>query len=286
MKKILTFLGLVISVLLLSGCKNDSMDNIKIYTSVYPVEYVTEELYKDHAKIYNIYPRGIKPYDYKLTNKQINDYSESDLIIYNGLSIEKEYIVKMINKNKKLRIIDSTSNIEYNSSLDEVWINPSNILMMAQNVKEGLKEYINSTLLLEKIDENYEELKIKISSIDAELKEIVENSNKKTIIVQDDELTFLSKYGLNIYSLDKDTMTDKIFNDTKKAINEIGLKYIYVIKDNKTNDNVKALMEEYPDLQIIYIDPINNISTSDKNNGINYVSLMNDNLDKLKQELY
>lgn len=286
MKKILTFLGLVISVLLLSGCKNDSMDNIKIYTSVYPVEYVTEELYKDHAKIYNMYPRGINPYDYKLTNKQINDYSESDLIIYNGLSVEKEYIVKMINKNKKLRIIDSTSNIEYNSSLDEVWINPSNILMMAQNVKEGLKEYINSTLLLEKIDENYEELKIKISSIDAELKEIVENSNKKTIIVQDDELTFLSKYGLNIYSLDNDTMTDKIFNDTKKAINEIGLKYIYVIKDNKTNDNVKALMEEYPELQIIYIDPINNISTSDKNNGINYVSLMNDNLDKLKQELY
>ena len=130
MKRILTFLGLVITILLLSGCTNDSMDNITIYTSVYPVEFVTEELYKDHAKIFNMYPQGINPYNYKLTNKQISDYGESDLIVYNGLSVEKDYIVKMINNNKKLRIIDSTSNIEYTYGLDEIWINPSNVLMM------------------------------------------------------------------------------------------------------------------------------------------------------------
>lgn len=286
MKKILTFLGLVITIMLLSGCTNDSMDNITIYTSVYPVEFVTEELYKDHAKIFNMYPQGINPYNYKLTNKQISDYGESDLIVYNGLSVEKDYIVKMINNNKRLRIIDSTSNIEYTYGLDEIWINPSNVLMMAQNIKEGLKEYVNSTLIASEIDNNYEELKISISSIDAELKEMSENSDKKTILVQDDELTFLSKYGLTVYSLDEDTITDKIYSDSSKAIDDIGLKYIYILKDNKTNENVKKIMKEHSGLQILYIDPINNISTSDKNEGINYITIMNDNIDKLKQELY
>lgn len=286
MKKLLTFLGLVITIMLLSGCTNDSMDNITIYTSVYPVEFVTEELYKDHAKIFNMYPQGINPYNYKLTNKQISDYGESDLIVYNGLSVEKDYIVKMINNNKRLRIIDSTSNIEYTYGLDEIWINPSNVLMMAQNIKEGLKEYVNSTLIASEIDNNYEELKISISSIDAELKEMAENSDKKTILVQDDELTFLSKYGLTVYSLDEDTITDKIYSDSSKAIDDIGLKYIYILKDNKTNENVKKIMKEHSGLQILYIDPINNISTSDKNEGINYITIMNDNIDKLKQELY
>lgn len=286
MKKLLTFLGLVITITLLSGCTNDSMDNITIYTSVYPVEFVTEELYKDHAKIFNMYPQGINPYNYKLTNKQISDYGESDLIVYNGLSVEKDYIVKMINNNKRLRIIDSTSNIEYTYGLDEIWINPSNVLMMAQNIKEGLKEYVNSTLIASEIDNNYEELKISISSIDAELKEMAENSDKKTILVQDDELTFLSKYGLTVYSLDEDTITDKIYSDSSKAIDDIGLKYIYILKDNKTNENVKKIMKEHSGLQILYIDPINNISTSDKNEGINYITIMNDNIDKLKQELY
>ena len=33
---------------------------------------------------------------------KIKDYSTADLIIYNGLDIEKNYIAQMINKNKKL----------------------------------------------------------------------------------------------------------------------------------------------------------------------------------------
>lgn len=286
MKKIYKFLSLVIIILLFSGCTSDSMENITIYTSVYPIEYVTQELYKNHSKIYNMYPQGISPYTYKLTNKQINDYGNSDLIIYNGLSKEKDYIVKMINKNKNLKIIDATNKIEYTYSLDEIWMNPSNVLMISQNIKEGLKEYVNSTLLSEKIDKNYEELKINVSSLDADLKEMAENASDKNIIVQDNELTFLTKYGLNVISLDEDTITDKIFSDTEKLIKEGNIKYIYLLKEEEENKYTKKILEEFSNIKIIYIDPINNISTNDKNNGIDYISIMNDNIDKLKQELY
>ena len=286
MKRIISCVCLLIVIFLLSGCTSDSMDNITIYTSVYPVEYVTKQLYGNHAKIYNMYPQGINPYTYKLTNKQISDYGTSNLVIYNGLSEEKDYIVKMINNNKSLKIIDSTNNIEVTYSLEELWINPSNVLMMAQNIKEGLKEYVNSTLISSEIDSNYEELKINISSIDADIKEMVENASTKTIIVQNNEFKFLEKYGLTVVSLDDSTITDKVYSDTEKLITDENKKNIYVIKDQKPNKTVKKIMEEFPDLKIIEIDTINNISTSDKNEGINYITIMNDNIDKLKQELY
>lgn len=286
MKRLIKIMGLVLVIMLFSGCSNDSMDNITIYTSVYPIEYVTKELYGSHAKIYNMYPQGIDPFEYKLTSKQINDYGTSDLVIYNGLSNEKDYIVKMINNNKNLKIIDATNNIEISNSQNDIWINPSNVLMIAQNVRNGLKEYVNSTLLSDEIDKNYEELKISISSIDAELKEMAENASDKNIVVQDNELTFLSKYGLNIVSLDQDTITDKIYSDTVKLINNGSIKYIYILKDEKENESVKRIMKECPDVKINYINPINNISSNDKKEGINYISLMNDNIDKLKQELY
>ena len=286
MKKIISLSFIFIMIFLLCGCKNDSMDNITIYTSVYPVEFVTKKMYGDHAKVYNMYPQGINPYTYKLTNKQITDYGSSDLVIYNGLSNEKDYIVKMINNNKDLKIIDSTNNIEYTYSLDEIWINPSNILMVAQNVKEGLKEYVNSTLLSSEIDTKYEELKISISSIDAELKEMVENASDKTIVVQNNELTFLDKYGLNVISLDDKTITDKVYSDTVKTIKEGNIKNIYIIKGQDKNENVKKITKEFPELKVIEIDTINNISTNDKNEGIDYITIMNDNIDKLKQELY
>lgn len=286
MKKIISLLGLVIGIFLLTGCSDDSMDNITIYTSVYPIEYVTEELYGNHSKVYNMYPQGITPYDYKLTNKQISDFANSDLIVYNGLSEEKDYMSKMLNINKRLKIIDATNNVEYTNGFDEIWINPSDILMIAQNIKDGLKEYVNSKLINEDIDQNYEQLKINISNIDAEIKELVENADNKNIVVQDNELTFLNKYGLNIISVDEDTITDKIYNDAKDSITGNGLSYIFVIKDHKKNEYTNKLLEEFPDLKVIEIDPINNISTSDKNEGIDYITIMNDNMDKLKQELY
>ena len=115
---------------------------------------------------------------------------------------------------------------------------------------------------------------------------MAENASDKNIVVQDNELTFLSKYGLNIVSLDQDTITDKIYSDTVKLINSGSIKYIYILKDEKENESVKRIMKECPDVKINYIDPINNISSNDKKEGINYISLMNDNIDKLKQELY
>lgn len=286
MKKKISFIILLIGIFLLSGCTTDSMENITIYTSIYPIEYVTNELYGNYSTIYNMYPQGISPYDYKLTNKQIKDYGNSDLVIYNGLGKEKDYIVTMVNNNKKLKIIDSTNRIEFKYSQDEVWINPSNVLMVARNIKEGLKEYVITETIDKKIDDNYEALKINISNLDVELKEMAENASNKDIVVQDNELTFLSKYNLNITSLDASTMTDKIYNDASNLLDSGNIKYIFILSGREENDFTKQLRETYPDIEIQYIDPINNISTEDKNNGKDYISIMNDNIDKLKQELY
>ena len=140
MKKFITFLIFGISILFLTGCSSDSMEDITIYTSVYPIEYVTKELYGDYSTIYNMYPQGINPYKYKFTEKQLDDYGSSDLIIYDGLGNEKDSIVKMLNRNKNLKIIDATNRIQITTSENEIWINPSNILIVARNIRDGLLE--------------------------------------------------------------------------------------------------------------------------------------------------
>ena len=59
MKKIFLVLFLCF---LLTGCiKMDSMDDIDIYTSVYPIEYITNRLYGQNSTVKSIYPDGIIP---------------------------------------------------------------------------------------------------------------------------------------------------------------------------------------------------------------------------------
>lgn len=287
MKKIIKLFSLIGIIFVLTGCINkDSMEDITIYTSVYPIEYVTERLYGNHANVVSFYPSESNPYEYKLTKKQIKDYSTSNLIVYNGLDKEKDYIVEMINNNKNLKIIDATARIEYQNSMDEIWINPSSLLTIAQNIKNGFKEYVTSSYLQDEIDNNYDKLKLEISTIDAEMKEMVANAENKTIVVSSNDLTFLSKYGFNVISLDDSTVTDKIISDTKKLINNKQISYIYMKNNEEENSTIKSIKQSYPNVGILKLNTLNTISAQDKANKKDYISIMYDNIDNLKKELY
>lgn len=291
-KNIKIFLILILTITLCTGCKNsftfnkDEMDNIKVYTSLYPIEYVTNKLYKNNADITGIYPAGINPYEYKLTKKQISDISNSDLVIYNGLTNEKELVVDMINKNKDLKIIDATARIEYSYDIDEIWINPSNVLTIAQNIKKGLNEYIDSTYLKMEIDDNYRNLNLEISKLDANIKEDIQNATYKTIVASTDNFKVLEKYGLKVYSLDEKSITDKDYNEIVKLISSNQIKYIYSSENSKNNKYILKLKKAYPSLSILNINTLNNISDEDKSNNKDYITIMNDNRDLLKKELY
>ena len=67
MKKIVNLFILFVLVFSLSGClKRDNMEDISIYTTNYPSEYITQRLYGDYSDIKSIYPDGINIQDYKL----------------------------------------------------------------------------------------------------------------------------------------------------------------------------------------------------------------------------
>ena len=85
----------------LTGCfKANSMDDIKIATSVYPIEYVVKTLYGNHSTVISIYPHDSNILDFKVTKVLLKDYSKNDLFIFNGLSEENKY-VKTMKKNNK-----------------------------------------------------------------------------------------------------------------------------------------------------------------------------------------
>ena len=199
MKKLITLL-LITTSILTSGClKRDNLENIEIYTTSYPIEYITNRLYGEHSTVKSIYPDGVIIDSYELTDKQIKDYSNSSLFIFNGLAPEKKYVAPMFEHNKKIKIIDTTLSMDYENYIEELWLNPSNFLMLAQNIKIGFNEYINNHYLKNDIDEKYEELKVEVSNLDAKIKLMVESSTNKTIVVSDDLFKFLEdKYGLTV----------------------------------------------------------------------------------------
>ena len=279
---------------LLSGCKlnidTDSMKDIKVYTTIYPIRYLIDSLYGTNSTIYSIYPSGVEPKDFQLSDKKLEEYSQADLFVFNSLDKERDYAVKMINKNKKLKIIDVSMGMTYDTDVAELWLNPYNYLMMAQNTKNGLLEYISNPYLISNddgtgIEDRYEALKYDLSRLDADIKETISLSSYDTIVVDDNVFNFLSKYNLNVISLEEDDeLTDVKINEVKKLINEGKIKYIYSSKE-ETNDTCKKLIENYG-VELVTLNTMETVDGGITNSNENYVTVMNNNLELLNKELY
>ena len=86
MKKI-KFILLTIIIFGLTGClKNNSTEDIEISTSVYPINYIVSTLYGNHSTINSIYPMDDDINNFKITDTLLEQYGDSDLFIFNGLS--------------------------------------------------------------------------------------------------------------------------------------------------------------------------------------------------------
>lgn len=280
MKKVIV---LLMSLFLLTGClEEEKLDKIA-YTTYYPLEFATNYMYKDFATVKSIYPNGIDTSKYTLTDKQKSIYASSDMFVYAGVTDEVKLAAEFLNTNQNISIIDGTKGLSYSSEVCELWLDPSNYLMIARNIKSTLIDYANNVYDEEKIDKLYDELKIKISEIDVDLTMMGKNASKKNILVTNDSFNFLSKYNINVISIKEgDT---KSINDAKKLINSGEIKYAYVLRGNTLSQEIETFIKNY-NLEKIEIDSIYTITDEDKNSGNDYLSIMTENINKFKTELF
>ena len=283
---ILTIFFVVITSFFTTGCTSDSMDNIDIIVTNYPTEYITKKLYEDHATITSIYPDGVDITNYKISNKQKNDYAKSDLFVYNGL-LEKErnLALELLDINPNLKIIDTAYVLETDYSPEELWLNPSSLLMMGQNVRLGLQEYVSSTYLKNEINDRYNELKIELSELDVEFRVAFDSTNNNTIIVADSALVYLEKFGLEVICIDSDA-SQKTLSDAENLITGKTVAYIYGFKNQKFGDNAQKLLDTYTDVKTMELHKLDNISDEERRDKKDYLSITSDNLELIKREIY
>lgn len=286
------FILLILTIFMVTGCnvKKDNMEGITIYTTIYPIRYLIDSLYGDNSTIYSIYPAGVDTNEFDLSDKKLEEYANTDLFVFNSLDRDRDFAVKMINKNKNLKVIDVSLGMTYDYDIAELWFNPYNYLMMAQNTKSGLLEYVTNPYLISNdddtgIEDKYEILKYNLSRLDADMKENILEATYNTIVVDNDMFKVLSKYGLNVISLEEnDNLTDTTINEVKKLINNGSIKYIYSSKE-ETNETAKELIDNYG-LELVTLNTMETIDGGVTNSNEDYITIMNSNLDLLKKELY
>lgn len=267
------------------GCfKRDKYDNININVTSYPIEYITNYLYGEYSKINMIYPSGVDVNNYELSPKQIKDYANADMFIYNGLSKEKNIAAELLNKNKNLDIIDVSKGLEIENDATELWLSPTNFLMITSNIKNTLKGYISNQKMIDKIDNNYDSLKVKISEIDVELKTIAENASNNTLIVGNNTFNFLKNYGFNIISIVDKENSNTNMSQAKKLIQNKTVSNVFVLAGNEETDNIKELVKA--GATIVEVPNLYTINEEQRKNKQDYIYFIKNMIENIKTEVY
>ena len=192
----------------------------------------------------------------------------------------------MINNNTNLRIIDATKGMKTTDNIASIWLDPSNYLMLCSNIKSSLKDFNDNVYVKEKIEEKYKQLNEKISELDVDLYQIGKSGNYNTILVTNNVFNYLTKYNINVISIDKkNTNIDKAYADAKKMIKSKKIQYIFYLEGEKLNNTQEKLIND-TGLIKIEINDIFSLTDEERDNSKNYITIMKEIIENYKKELY
>ncbi|MCM1053770.1 MAG: metal ABC transporter substrate-binding protein [Ruminococcus sp.] len=281
MKRIIRLSLVILFGITLTGClREDKLTNDNVYTTIYPIEYLTNYLYGEEKSVASIYPSNVDVTSYELTNKQKETYYRGALFVYNGLTGEKELAKEFLNNNKDLLLIDVSYGLNYDNTIEELWLSPNNYLMLAKNIKNNLIDYTTSKTVIDKIENKYKELEETLSYLDADLRSIASSANfdgNPVLIASSNKLKFLEKYGFQVLVIDNDISEANL----KSNFRNQKYKDIYLCGNDAKTELINELEESYK-ANIINVNMLYTLSDNEVATNENYVTLMEEFIENIR----
>ena len=128
-------------------------------------------------------------------------------------------------------------------------------------------------------------MQLSLTKMDAELKSIVSNSSKKTIVVSSDAFLFLKKYGFDVISIEENAnLTDKVLLEVENLLSKKSINYIFLKDNDEESETIKKLKKKY-NFSTARLNTLSNLSTQDRLDNKDYESIMYDNINSIKLEV-
>lgn len=307
MKKIISLLVIIISIFLISGCTSSKDDKMTIITTNFPAYDFAREITKgSNIEVKMLLKPGSESHDYEPTPKDIISIGKSSMFIYVGgesdewvdkilksIDTSNIQIVKMLDevypvyeeKVEGMTTIEDEDEEEYD---EHVWTNPNNVILISKIIKDKISKVDPSNRDL--YTKNYEEYKTKLKALDNDIRNIVDNSNRKELIFADrfPFRYFVDEYGLSYYAAFPGCSSETEAN--AKTISFL----IDKVKEDKvpviltiefSNKKIAKAISKETGAKILELNSAHNISKEDFDNGKSYLDIMNENLEVLKEAL-
>lgn len=294
MKKLLAFVLLI--TIVFTGCTKDKNTNNKneerllVYVSFYPMYFLAEEIGGDFVETKTVVPFGVDSHDYEPSMDQLRELTNAQVFIYNGANFES-WVEKLINsvieEDKTINASKYCELIEEDGVADpHLWLDPENMIKVAEVIKDKLIELDGKNRV--NYEENYESLKKRLMDLDNKYFEELKDKKNDSIIVSHRAFGYMAnRYGFKQIpvagiSPDQEPSPRTIAN----IIDLISEKnYNYIFLETLASPKTVEVIAEETNLEILVLNPIENLTEEEIESGEDYITIMEKNLENLKKAL-
>ena len=310
-------LSLCMLSFIITGCQNslakqengkvtEDSNKVQIVTTLFPQYDFTKAIGQDKVEVTLLLPPGVEAHSYEPTPKDVVSIKEADIFIYTGEGMEP-WAHKTIEgiQEADLIVVDSSKNVELLSATEEdheedaqheeeehehgaydphFWTNPLNAIVMVDNILAGLIEADPTNE--EFYTANAKAYKNELKQLDQDIEEGLSTLENRTIIFGGH---FAFGYFANRYQLDYVSPYTGFSPDAEPTpqkiaemidlMNQLEVKTIYY--EELLDPKVSRVIAEETNADMLLLHAAHNISKEELENGITYIAIMRENLERL-----
>lgn len=331
MKKWFSIISMFTLILLLTACNADDTkkdtgesqqneDALSVYTTVYPLQYFTEQIGGEFVDVSSIYPAGANEHSFEPTQKDMMALADADLFFYVGLGLEGfvENAQKTL-ANEDVKLVPTAANVtedqlhistghthaeheEHEEHEDHgndhgeeqahedhdahVWLSPVISQQLALTIKDELVAALPEHEAI--FNSNYEQLVTELAKLHSDFEAMAAATTKKTFFVSHAAFGYIAgHYGFNqvpVAGLNSQSEpSQKELTAIVDLANKEDIQYIFF--EQNVSSKLTEIISKEVNAETLTLHNLSVLTKEDIQNNEDYFTLMRKNMDVLKQAL-
>lgn len=290
MKKGLLLLCILICCSVTACKKGEEVSGVSVITSNFPLYDFVREIGGEQVNVTMLLKPGVESHSFEPTPKDMIAIEKADLFLYMGG--ESEAWVDSLAKKDAVAMMDVAGGTHegHDHGVDEhIWTSPKNAMKMAEVICENLSRIDPENK--EIYEKNCNTYLSELTLLDERFSQIVNEGERKTVVFGDrfPFLYFAEEYGLSYLAPFKGCASQAEPSAAAMAelIDRVKTEKIPVVFYLElSNQSIAKAISEATGAKMALFHSCHNVSQQEFLEGVTYLSLMNQNAERLEEALH
>lgn len=272
---------------------------LTVAAAIYPIEEVVSRVGGDDVRVLALTPPGEDPHDRDLTAKQLDALSDADIVFYLGEGFQPgvEKAVDSLRGVVKIDLLESVTLLDAPDSNGHdshahgehdphIWLDPANMVAMSREVARVISDADPS--LTARIQANLGSWVSDLDALGSDIDSSLSRCDSRALVTAHNAFGYLAhRARLDTYSISGlnpgEEPSAKELESLESVIRGRGVTVVYY--ETLLPGDVARTIADAVGVDTDLLDPVENISSSDRKAGATYLTIQRANLARLVKGL-